>query len=850
MNKVFKLFFGLFLLPTLLVGCGNKEAPQVNYYQITWRNYDNSLLYEETLVENSYPIYPYDNPTRPDDDEYEYTFSGWTPQLNYVHEDCTYTATYTKELIKYKISFDLNGGRTSSSSVPIYVTEFSTEIFFLDVKKDNVNFRGWTYNDTLIVDENRNLINEPQMAKEMTFVAYFSEFSRISIVKNIEEAGYVTGGGSYEYGSTHTFTATESEGYVFDGWYENNTALGKNKELSYLVSYDTEIEARFDYADYQLRVNSYQTELGSVRIEQTGHTQFKNSDSADVKFNSSITVKAENKTNEPFLGWFDGDTLLSRDQNYTFVMPKKAYTLDAKWDYFKISYNLNEGVNDSRNPSFYRYDDGMISIYPASKNGYDFTKWIGTSNPFDSHIAKDVYFSAQYSLATYSITYVLNGGTNDSRNPTTYKLTTETFSLYSAKREGYDFLGWYIGDVTQVEKINKGSYGDLVLYARWSPTRYTLTLYNGYDDGFRTLSFTIEEEVILEDISREGYQFLGWFDNKNTKVTKIEVGTVGSITLTAKWAPDKYNLTVNVNDDNYGEILSVTGEGYTGEEITVVAASKNKCLFDGWYHNGTFLSDELTYKFTMPASDYEITATFFSPEKSYNISHGIIPWSINRSEYHVTYGVYPQTIVDDADLLDELNALQSPESNGWYLLNDTYYAKKEAYAYNSSMKFSNDELVVTGETYWFKCELLRWSVVINSTSNNGWIADNIIDGRPFDTNNSTSYSSSEIRSWLNSEFINKAFQFNVANLSVVDSQLGDKATLVTSEYKSSKEPTDYAIASGVKYDLAYKYGQYWTRTFYKNNMFYCNYNGESLTWSSISYYAGIVPLININLSNL
>ena len=93
MKKVFKLFFGLILLPTLLVGCGNKEAPQVNYYQITWRNYDNSLLYEETLVENSYPIYPYDNPTRPDDDKYEYTFSGWTPQLNYVHEDCTYTAT-------------------------------------------------------------------------------------------------------------------------------------------------------------------------------------------------------------------------------------------------------------------------------------------------------------------------------------------------------------------------------------------------------------------------------------------------------------------------------------------------------------------------------------------------------------------------------------------------------------------------------------------------------------------------------------------------------------------------------------------------------------------------------------
>ena len=320
---------------------------------------------------------------------------------------------------------------------------------------------------------------------------------------------------------------------------------------------------------------------------------------------------------------------------------------------------------------------------------------------------------------------------------------------------------------------------------------------NGYDDNFATISFTIEDEIILKDISRDGYQFLGWFNNKNTKVTKIEVGTIGSFTLTAKWSPNKYNLTINVNDNNYGEIVSVTGDGYTGEEITVVAASKNKCLFDGWYHNGSFLSDELTYKFIMPASDYEIIATFFSTEKSYNISHGIIPWSINRSEYHVTYGIYPQTIVDDVELLEALNAIQSPESNGWYLLNDAYYAKKVAYAYNSSMKFSNDELVVTGNTYWFKCEPLRWTMVTGTTYNNGWIADNIIDGRQFDTQSSTTYSSSEIRDWLRSEFINTAFQFNATNLSIVDSQLGDKATLVTSEYRNSKQAVVGTGAEGV-----------------------------------------------------
>ena len=41
------------------------------------------------------PQYTGSTPARPDDEEYTYTFSGWTPQIVAVTADATYTANYT-----------------------------------------------------------------------------------------------------------------------------------------------------------------------------------------------------------------------------------------------------------------------------------------------------------------------------------------------------------------------------------------------------------------------------------------------------------------------------------------------------------------------------------------------------------------------------------------------------------------------------------------------------------------------------------------------------------------------------------------------------------------------------------
>ncbi len=80
-----------------------------------------------------------------------------------------------------------------------------------------------------------------------------------------------------------------------------------------------------------------------------------------------------------------------------------------------------------------------------------------------------------YSLvdAYYTITYELNGGTNEATNPTGYSAgMAEAIALKDATREYYDFAGWYSDEALtkEVEEIAVGSTGNITLYAKWQDT--------------------------------------------------------------------------------------------------------------------------------------------------------------------------------------------------------------------------------------------------------------------------------------------------------------------------------------------------------------------------------------------
>ena len=64
-------------------------------YNVIWRNWDGSWLEVSREVEyQTIPSYTGPTPVRPSDDQYFYVFTGWTPEIQAVTEDTSYTAVY------------------------------------------------------------------------------------------------------------------------------------------------------------------------------------------------------------------------------------------------------------------------------------------------------------------------------------------------------------------------------------------------------------------------------------------------------------------------------------------------------------------------------------------------------------------------------------------------------------------------------------------------------------------------------------------------------------------------------------------------------------------------------------
>ena len=133
-----------------------------------------------------------------------------------------------------------------------------------------------------------------------------------------------------------------------------------------------------------------------------------------------------------------------------------------------------------------------------------------------------------------------------------------------------------------------------------------------------------DAQVTLTAAPNPGYTFLGFYDG-NTKVSADNALTYtftasGNKTLTAKWATQKFTLTVNY-DDTLGSVSYTVKENYeTGEKITLTAEPEEGYQFDGGYLGATCLSPDATYDFTMLPQNTELSAEFSVKQCGISIS--------------------------------------------------------------------------------------------------------------------------------------------------------------------------------------------------------------------------------------
>lgn len=283
---------------------------------------------------------------------------------------------------------------------------------------------------------------------------------------------------------------------------------------------------------------------------------------------------------------------------------------------YKITYHLNGGTNDENNPLYYNIESPDITLLPATRAGYVFDGWYADSEfgtqvtviEHGSHGGKQLY--AKWTAVDYKINYYLNGGQNDGRNPDHYNAEMPDILLLPATRDYYDFMGWYTDGQfgTQVTVIERGSYGEKNLYAKWTPTEYQITyfLYGGENNEGNPASYNIETpEITLLPATRAGYAFDGWYADSEfgTQITVIEHGSHGGKQLYAKWIYGSEGLIY----EQAGSEFKVVGYNGNAREVAVPDVWKGlpvTAIEKGVFENCTNL-EKLTLPFVGAAKEGE-----------------------------------------------------------------------------------------------------------------------------------------------------------------------------------------------------------------------------------------------------
>lgn len=158
-----------------------------------------------------------------------------------------------------------------------------------------------------------------------------------------------------------------------------------------------------------------------------------------------------------FAGWNtqpDGKGTFYEENAYVKNLTKKAdevVTLYAQWKaaQYQITYNLNGGKNNKKNPKTYKITSKTIKLSNPSKKGYVFKGWYCDKKctkkvtSIKKGSTGKVTLYAKWAKEKYTITYKLNGGKNNKKNPKIYTITSKMIKLAAPTRKGYVFKGWY-----------------------------------------------------------------------------------------------------------------------------------------------------------------------------------------------------------------------------------------------------------------------------------------------------------------------------------------------------------------------------------------------------------------------
>lgn len=219
----------------------------------------------------------------------------------------------------------------------------------------------------------------------------------------------------------------------------------------------------------------------------------------------------------------------------------------------------------------------LTNIPQPEKSGYVFLGWYkdaALTTPFTASdlVTENMTLYGRFDSQYVTITY--KDGQNTLASDILFKGTSAL--LFTPTKPDYRFLYWSYDALGNTPYTNELLYEDTTLYAQYEAIIYkTLTLVLD-DQIYQTTIKEVNESITLPTLSREGYQFIGWFESTTETYYLDTYILTNDVTLTAIFEVIEFTLTLYLDGELFDQVLVQYGD-------TFIPTLIESNTFTGWF---------------------------------------------------------------------------------------------------------------------------------------------------------------------------------------------------------------------------------------------------------------------------
>lgn len=572
----------------------------------------------------------------PNDVQYTYSFDGWYEGQQKVSGDLslsvenitsarTFVAVGQRTLNRYTLAFTITpegggtvqgggtydyGSEVSSTAVPLEGYTFTKWVDEQGVETTNNPVR-WLISGNREIEAVFTIKSYNISTREQYRVAESGEFTSGTT------GGTATGGGTFTHGSPVTLTASPSQGYGFDGWYEGTPQVKVSSDEAYT----------FNATKDRILVAKFQRSWFTIAyVAGTGGSVNPTSDR--VEYGGSSSSTATPNTGYSFTGWSNGEE--SPTLTVSNVTANATYSASFGLNNYVVSYSAGLGIA-SVSPESEVVDHGSDAKGSTAtlEVGYNFDGWYNGETKVSSeltygpaNVTSNMSFTAKGILKSFTITgnpmyrdtdsigdFTAgdNGGTVTGSGVYNYGAKA---TLTASPKTGYTFAGWYDGDEqvsSSLEYVIESVTENVTLAARFQKNWFTVTYNVG--TGVSSVQKTSERVPYNgsvtsdEAVALTGYNSPTWELSSGDATLSVKDG-IATLTvihsdcvLLASAAINQYQITYSKNSniesiDKNEETVNYGGTA-TNEAVLKENTAQFTYSFDGWYEGSSKVSETL-----------------------------------------------------------------------------------------------------------------------------------------------------------------------------------------------------------------------------------------------------------------